>query len=103
MLVGAALAVLSVWAKQTAAPIVLALPTYLWLREGRAVALRFALCLGGVGAAVSLSFVGWLGLEGISFTMFQMPGGHPLHRSTSANQWRIGSDGTFPIHSNVWT
>lgn len=83
MFVAALLAVLSVWSKQTAAPIVVALPLYVWIRDGWPVAFRFSLWLGATGLAVSASFVLWFGLEGLLFNMFQMPGSHPWKSSLS--------------------
>ena len=76
-----ACAVLAVWAKQIAAPIVVALPLYLWLRDGFRPALRCALWIAGTGIAVSLLFVLWFGLEGMVLNMFLLPSGHP---------WKIG-------------
>jgi len=70
-------AVLAVWSKQVAAPIVVALPLYAWLRDGRRTAFRFALWMTAIGALVSLIFLLWFGFEGIFFNMFQVPGGHP--------------------------
>ena len=70
-------AVLAVWSKQTAAPIVVALPLYVWLRDGWRTAFRFSLWMTATGVLVSLFFVLWFGFEGILFNMFQVPGGHP--------------------------
>jgi hypothetical protein len=77
MLASAIFAVLAVWAKQTAVPIVIALPAYVWLRDGRRIALRFTLIMGAVGVSISALFVLWFGIDGIFFTMFQIPAGHP--------------------------
>jgi hypothetical protein len=90
MLASAFLAVLAVWSKQTAAPIVLALPAIVWLRDGGRVALRFSLWMGAAGIAASGFFLLWFGLEGIVFTMFQVPGGHPW--SSAAHPWGAGGE-----------
>lgn len=77
MLVASACAALAVWSKQTLAPIVIALPLYVWLVNDGRTALRFTIVLGVVGLLVSSIFVIWFGIEGILFNMFLMPGGHP--------------------------
>jgi hypothetical protein len=77
MLATAVFAVLAVWSKQIAVPIVMALPLYVWLRDGRRSAFRCALWIGGVGAVVSLLFVLWFGFEGIVLNLFLIPAGHP--------------------------
>jgi hypothetical protein len=78
LLAAGALAALAVWSKQTAAPIVAVLPLLVWLRDGRRAGVRAAVLVGAAGAAVSLAFVAWLGLDRIAYTMFQIPGGHPF-------------------------
>jgi hypothetical protein len=68
-------AVLAVWSKQTAAPIVVALPLYVWLLHGWRSAFRLSLFVAGTGLIVSLLFVLWFGFDGLLFSMFQVPGG----------------------------
>jgi hypothetical protein len=83
MVVAALLAVLAVWSKQTLAPIVVALPLYVWLLNDWRTAFRFTLVMGATGIGVSLLFVLWFGFDGILFNMFQVPGGHPWKGSLS--------------------
>jgi hypothetical protein len=83
MVVAALFAVLAVWSKQTGAPIVVALPLYVWLLNDWRTALRFTVVIGATGIAVSLLFVLWFGFDGIWFNMFQVPGGHPWKGSLS--------------------
>jgi hypothetical protein len=100
MVAAALFAVLAVWSKQTLAPIVVALPLYVWLLHDWRTALRFTFLIGATGIAVSLVFVLWFGFDGIWFNMFQVPGGHPwkgsltgesrltdLHRSLTRLMW----------------
>jgi hypothetical protein len=75
-IVSALSCVLAVWTKQTLAPLVLALPVYLWLAEGRRSAVRYALCLLTLGSAISLLFFWWLGRDMI-FGMFTIPSHTP--------------------------
>jgi len=88
--VGAAalFAVLSVWSKQIAAPIVVALPFYVALRDGRESARRLALWILGTGLVVSAGFLSWFGFDGLFFNMFQMPAGHPW-KSTEIGGTRL--------------
>jgi len=79
----AVLAVLAVWSKQPAAPIVIALPLYIWIRDGRQDAMRCVFWFGAVGAVVSLTFVLWFGFEDLFFNMFRIPFGHPWKSSSS--------------------
>lgn len=79
----AVFAVLAVWSKQPAAPIVVALPLYLWIRDGHKPAIRCLFWIAGVGVVVSLLFVLWFGFEGMFFNMFQIPSGHAWKRAPS--------------------
>jgi hypothetical protein len=79
----ATFAALAVWSKQPAAPIVVALPLYLWIRDGRQQAVRCTLWFGAVGVAVSLALVLWFGFEDLFFNMFRIPFGHPWKPSPS--------------------
>ncbi len=69
--------VLAVWTKQTMVPILLALPLYLWLGEGRRVGLAYLRCLTLCAVLISAVFLGWLGVEPVLFNMFVIPGHHP--------------------------
>lgn len=83
LFVVAAIAALAVWSKQIAAPIVLALPTWVWLCNGRREALRCTAWLGGVGAAISLGFVLYFGFEDLFLNMFRIPSSHPWKPAAS--------------------
>lgn len=71
--------VLSVWAKQTAAPLPVALIAALWLGYGRTVAQRYAALLAVVGALVSAVFLVWLGRPMI-FNMVELVSHHGWYR-----------------------
>jgi hypothetical protein len=73
LVLAALLAALSVWTKQTLAPVVLALPAYLWLVDGPRRAFRFTLLMGAVGLVVSATFVAVFGFDGLFLNMFAIP------------------------------
>jgi hypothetical protein len=75
LLASALAAVLSCWAKQTAAPLPLALALAVWIAHGRAVALRYAVMLAAIGALVSAAFVGWFGRP-MLFNMLEIVSRH---------------------------
>ncbi len=76
--------VLAVWTKQTAAPILLALPLYLWYVERPQVGLRYVLWLTIVLIIVSGMFLICFGVRPLLFNMFVVPSHHP---------WFTGIDG----------
>jgi hypothetical protein len=61
LFISALAAVLSAWAKQTAAPLPIALTFALWLGYGRSVAVRYVALLVGIGLLVSGIFFAWCG------------------------------------------
>ena len=61
LVASAAAAVLAPWAKQTEAPLPIALVLGVWLVHGRALAVRYALIVAGVGVLVSAVFLAWFG------------------------------------------
>jgi hypothetical protein len=75
LLASALAAVLSCWAKQTAAPLPIALALAVWIAHGRAVALRYVAMLAGIGAVVSAAFAGWFGRP-MLFNMFEIVSRH---------------------------
>ena len=68
-------AILSCWAKQTAAALPIALALAVWIAHGRAVALRYVAMLAGVGVVVSVAFFGWFGRP-MLFNMFEIVSRH---------------------------
>jgi hypothetical protein len=66
-------AVLAVWTKQSAFPILLALPAYLFIKDGFRCLKRYVLCLGFSGAAVSSVFLFTFGPRNLFFNMFIVP------------------------------
>lgn len=90
----AMLAVLAVWSKQTLLPILIALPLYVWLREGRPMALRFG---GWLGLALLLTgsvFALWFGAGELWLNEIAIPAKHPWTRSVTdiAPPWITGPD-----------
>jgi hypothetical protein len=75
----AACAVLAAWTKQTAAPIVLALPLWVLLADGGRAALRYTASLALVGSIVALVFAVSFGVEPLVFNMLVLPSRHPWH------------------------
>ncbi len=72
-LLAALLAVLAAWTKQTLAPLVLALPLYLWIARGAREALRSAGLLAAAGALVSACFLAVFGPGDLFFNAIEVP------------------------------
>ncbi|OGW78197.1 MAG: hypothetical protein A2Z83_08600 [Omnitrophica bacterium GWA2_52_8] len=70
-------AVSSVWSKQVAVPVVIALPLYLYFRYGLKTAARYLFCLFGTGTALLVLFVWMYGIHDMFVNMFYIPGRHP--------------------------
>jgi hypothetical protein len=79
LLGSAAAVILSVWAKQTSAPLPLALALAMWLAHGRRVAARYVAMLAGVGCVVSAIFLAWLGWP-MLFNMVELVSRHGWYR-----------------------
>ncbi len=79
LLASATAAVLSCWAKQTAAPLPVALALALWLAHGRALAARYVITVVGIGAVFSAAFLYWFG-EPLLFNMVEVASRHPWFR-----------------------
>lgn len=77
LLAAATLAVLSVWAKQIEAPLLLAQAAWLGLAFGRATLLRFVACALVAGLALSSAIVAVFGFEDLAFNLFTIPSRHP--------------------------
>jgi hypothetical protein len=73
----AALAVLSVWAKQTMALMPVALAVGVWWLFGAASVKRYLLALGIAGAAVTIVCVSVFGWEPLFFNLVKVPTHHP--------------------------
>jgi hypothetical protein len=80
-------AVLAVWSKQVAAPILLALPTYVLLAFGVKPFLWYLVCLALSGAAVSALFIGLYGFKELYFQIITIP----------ASQGVFGKEGLPPF------
>jgi hypothetical protein len=68
---------LAVWAKQSLAPIFLALVAVAALHHGARGTARFVVASAVVGAAISGFFVTWIGYASLRDNMFVVPAGHP--------------------------
>ncbi len=68
---------LSVWAKQSLAPIFLALIAVAGLHHGARGATRFVVACAVVGTAISGLFVTWIGYSNLRDNMFVVPAHHP--------------------------
>lgn len=77
LFLSAGLSVLSIWAKQVEAPLILAIGTYLALAYGLRTSLRYALCTLLVGSFVSTMLLIWFGWTDLYFNMFLVPASHP--------------------------
>ena len=73
----ALLALLAVWAKQPAAPILLALPVYVWACDGWRTAVRYLAWLAALGLVISLAFVLWVGIDGLVYNLLILPSRQP--------------------------
>lgn len=72
----AVFAVLAVWSKQVAVPILAALPLYLFLAYGPRAAGRYLACLLGAGIAISGVFIAAYGYEELFFNIVTIPSRH---------------------------
>jgi hypothetical protein len=87
-------AILSCWAKQTAAPLPLALVAAVWLAHGRRQALRYLAMLAAVGVIVSAAFLLWFGRP-LLFNMIDIVSAHAWKKpglgglATEAWRWLV--------------
>ncbi len=77
LFLSASLSVLSIWAKQVEAPLILAIGTYLALAYGLRITLRYALCTLVMGSFFSTLLITWFGWTDMYFNMFAVPASHP--------------------------
>jgi hypothetical protein len=77
LFLSAGLSVLSIWAKQVEATLILAIGTYLALAYGLRIFLRYALCTLVMGLFFSALLVTWFGWTDLYFNMFAVPARHP--------------------------
>jgi len=69
----AVLSVLSVWTKQTMAPLLIALPLSVWFFNGKSLFRRYLFQLALSGAVISCIFAVFFGLRPIFFNIFLVP------------------------------
>lgn len=74
----AVFAVLAVWSKQVAVPLLLALPLYVFLTCGRKTAVRYLVCLAVSGGIISSVFIGVYGFKELYFQVITIPGSQGL-------------------------
>jgi hypothetical protein len=72
----AVLAVLAVWSKQVMVPLLVALPVFLLVTEGKAAFRRFVVWTLLAGALVSGAMIALFGARNLWFNMFFIPGRH---------------------------
>lgn len=71
-------AVIAVWAKQIAVPLLPALLVYLWMATGRAMAIRYAVILLVEGLAISGAILLLFGPYEVLYNLLLLPSRHPL-------------------------
>lgn len=81
LFLSALFSVFAVWTKQTAAPILLALPTYILMTDGYRCFKRYVLQLAISGIMVSAIFLWIIGPQDLFFNMFAIPSRHPWART----------------------
>jgi hypothetical protein len=77
LLLSAVAVLLSVGSKQVALPVAAAIPTYLWLADGRDVAVRFVRLLALCVIAVLAILAGAVDLRAMAYQILVVPAGHP--------------------------
>jgi hypothetical protein len=77
LLYSAVFAVLAVWTKQVAVPLLFALPTYVLLADGRRCFWRYVLCIFIAGVVISTFFLCLFEPHNLFFNMFTIPGHQP--------------------------
>ena len=99
----AVFAALAVWSKQTAAPLLVALPLYLLLIGHRRLALRHLLATLGIAAALGALFAARFGFDGLWYNLFTIPSHHPwLGSLTDPTQGHITGGGFASRLSVLW-
>lgn len=77
LLLSAIMVVLSIWAKQTALPLLIALPTYVLLADGRRCFKHYLLCICISGLIISALLLTIFNPQYTFFNMLTIPGNHP--------------------------
>lgn len=83
-------AVLSVWSKQVAVPILAALPFYLAVAEGRKTTVRYLFYLAICGILISMVFLVAFNPGRIFFNLITIPSRHGFRNGSS---WALGESG----------
>ena len=74
----AILGVLTVWSKQVAVPLLVALPLYLWVADGRRAFIRYSICVLISSLVISAGFFIYFNPENVLFNILTIPSKHPL-------------------------
>lgn len=82
-------AALAVWAKQTAAPILVVPAAYLFLAGCRRGAWRLLGLTGVAAALMGILFGVWYGFSDLRLTIFEIPSGHPRFAGAPLLEWRL--------------
>ena len=77
LLLSATLAILAIWSKQVALPVVVALPIYIFLADGYRCFKRYVLCIFAVGIIFLVIFASIFNPQILFFNLFTLPGSHP--------------------------
>lgn len=103
MLFGSSLfAVLAVWSKQTAAPLLVALPLYLGLTDGRKVLVRYLICFLPAALLISVIFLIVFDPQRLFFNLVVIPSRHPFRDGASLKVigqgvWKLLRDLLLPF------
>ncbi len=80
-------AALAVWAKQTSVPLVVAIPLWLWLVDGRRTAVAWVGWLAGIGVVLTAILLARFGIADLWFNMVTLPGRMPWYDEATQGKW----------------
>jgi hypothetical protein len=100
LMLSAGFAVLSCWSKQTLAPLVVALPAFVWMAGGFRQVCKYVVCLTGAGAAISaLVLAAFWPPQSLWFNIIVVPASQP--RGERGNLMRslslLSSENLLPV------
>jgi|GEM_PF-634518 len=95
-------AILAIWTKQVTVPILVALPLYLLLTEGRRCFQQYLFCLGLSGCLISALILMSFEPQSLFFNMFAIPGHHPWRNSDRVlilmnSSWELFISCSWPL------